>query len=78
MSFPRAFVPAVFAWSLGVHRAATWALAAGVAGDVVVASGILPAYRSTWRAMHGSGRVPRELAERLWPRWEEEERGIGP
>jgi formate dehydrogenase subunit gamma len=78
MSFPRAFVPAVFAWSLRVHRAATWALTAGVAGHVVVASGILPAYRGTWRAMHGGGRVPRELAERLWPRWEEEERGIGP
>lgn len=74
MSFPRTFVPAVFAWSLRVHRLATWALAAGVAGHVVVASGILPAYRGTWRAMHGRGRVPRELAERLWPRWVEEQR----
>jgi cytochrome b subunit of formate dehydrogenase len=77
MSFPRAFVPAVFAWSLRAHRAATWALAAGVTGHVVVASGILPGYRGTWRAMHGRGRVPQELAERLWPRWEEEERGVG-
>lgn len=71
MSFPRAFVPAVFAWSLRIHRAATWALLAAVAGHVLVASGVLRAYRGVWRAMHAGGRVPRELAERLWPRWAE-------
>jgi formate dehydrogenase subunit gamma len=69
MSFPRAFVPAVFAWSLRVHRVATWWLLAAVAGHVLVASGVLRAYRGAWRAMHGGGRVPRELAERLWPSW---------
>ncbi|HXF71459.1 MAG TPA: cytochrome b/b6 domain-containing protein [Actinomycetota bacterium] len=71
MSFPRAFVPAVFAWSLKVHLAATWALAAAVAGHVLVASGALRAYRGAWRAMHARGLVPRELAERLWPAWAE-------
>ncbi len=71
MSFPRAFVPAVFAWSLRVHRAATWALGVAVAGHVLVASGALRAYRGAWRAMHGGGLVPRSLAERLWPAWAE-------
>jgi cytochrome b subunit of formate dehydrogenase len=74
MSFPRAFVPAAFAWSLRIHRVATWGLLAAVAGHVVVASGALRAYRGAWRAMHGGGRVPRELAERLWPRWAERAR----
>ncbi len=77
MSFPSAFVPQVFAWSLRVHLVATWALTAGVAGHVVVASGVLSAYRGTWRAMHGNGRVPRNLAERLWPGWSETEREPG-
>jgi cytochrome b subunit of formate dehydrogenase len=69
MSFPQLVVPEAFAWSLRLHRVATWALAAGVTGHVVVASGILPGYRGVWRAMHGDGRVPARLARILWPRW---------
>lgn len=77
MSFPQAFVPTVFAWSVRVHRGATWALAAGVGGHVIVASGVLSAYRGVWRAMHRDGRVDRRLAETLWPRWVEEQGHIG-
>jgi cytochrome b subunit of formate dehydrogenase len=71
MSFPQAFTPATFAWSLRLHRLAMWALAAGIAGHVLVASGATAAYRGVWRAMHGDGRVSRDLAERLWPTWME-------
>jgi cytochrome b subunit of formate dehydrogenase len=77
LSFPQAFTPTAFGWSLRVHRGATWALAVAVAGHVVVASGVLPAYRGVWRAMHGDGRVDASLARRLWPRWAEEARGEG-
>jgi cytochrome b subunit of formate dehydrogenase len=71
MSFPQAFTPATFAWSLRIHRLAMWAIAAAVTGHVLVASGVTAAYRGVWRAMHGDGRVSRELAERLWPGWAE-------
>jgi cytochrome b subunit of formate dehydrogenase len=71
MSFPQAFTPATFAWSLRIHRLAMWALAAAVAGHLLVASGATAAYRGVWRAMHGDGRVSRDLAERLWPTWTE-------
>ncbi len=74
LSFPQAFPARAFAWSLRIHRAATWALAGAAAGHVLVASGALPAYRGTWRAMHAGGRVPRELARRLWPAWTEARR----
>jgi cytochrome b subunit of formate dehydrogenase len=75
MSFPQAFTPETFAWSFRMHRFAMWALAVAVAGHVLVASGAMAAYRGVWRAMHGDGRVSRDLAERLWPAWAE---GRGP
>jgi cytochrome b subunit of formate dehydrogenase len=71
MSFPQTFTPATFSWGFRIHRLATWALAGAVAGHVVVASGATAAYRGVWRAMHGDGRVSRDLAERLWPNWAE-------
>jgi formate dehydrogenase subunit gamma len=74
MSFPQRVTPMTFAWSLRIHRAATWVLAGAVGGHVLVASGILRAYRGVWRAMHGDGRVRGHLADRLWPRWTEEQR----
>jgi formate dehydrogenase subunit gamma len=72
MSFPKTFTPDAFAWSLRIHRAATWILMAAVIAHLALASGVTRAYRGAWRAMHGDGRVPRELAEKLWPRWAEE------
>jgi formate dehydrogenase subunit gamma len=74
MGFPDAVSPAAFAWSLRVHRAATWILVVAVAGHLLVASGILPAYRGVWRAMHLDGTVWLSVARRLWPRWTEDGR----
>jgi cytochrome b subunit of formate dehydrogenase len=71
MAFPQRITPAAFEWSVRVHRLATWLLAGAVAGHVVVASGVLPAYRGVWRAMHRGGRVQARLAHRLWPVWTE-------
>lgn len=73
MTVPRLVVPAAFGISLRLHRAATWVLAASVAGHIVVASGVLPSYRGVWRAMHRDGRVRADLARTLWPRWAEDE-----
>jgi formate dehydrogenase subunit gamma len=56
-----------FAIMVRVHRAATYALTALVAGHLLVASGVLPGYRGAWRAMHWRGRVPHTTARRLWP-----------
>ncbi|MGH2404355.1 MAG: cytochrome b/b6 domain-containing protein [bacterium] len=71
MAFPDRFQPFVFAWSLRVHRIATLVFVGLAMAHIVVASGLLPAYRGTWRAMWGSGRVDRSLAQRLWPGWAE-------
>jgi cytochrome b subunit of formate dehydrogenase len=56
-----------YATMLRVHRGATYGLTALVVGHLVVVSGVLPGYRGVWRAMLGRGRVPAELARRLWP-----------
>lgn len=69
MSFPQAVIPSVFGWSLRIHRAVTWLLVASVAGHLLVATGVLSAYRGVWRAMHRDGRVPADLAAKLWPAW---------
>jgi cytochrome b subunit of formate dehydrogenase len=58
-----------YVWLLRTHRITTYALVALVIGHVVVALGILPGYRGVWRSMHLGGRVPRRVAERLWPGW---------
>jgi cytochrome b subunit of formate dehydrogenase len=36
-------------------------------GHIVVASGVLPGYRGVWRSMHLGGRLPADVAGRLWP-----------
>jgi formate dehydrogenase subunit gamma len=71
MTFPDRFQPLVFAWSLRIHRIATWLFVALAAAHIFVALGVLPGYRGVWRAMLGSGRVDRSLARRLWPGWVE-------
>ena len=40
-----------------------------IVGHVVVASGILPGYRGVWRSMHLGGRLPADVARRIWPAW---------
>jgi len=75
MSFPDPVTSATFAASFTVHVVATWVLVVSLAGHVLVGSGLLPAYRGVWRAMHGDGRVRADLSERLWPAWTQEREG---
>lgn len=63
----------VFVWLDLVHRWATYLITPVIAGHVVIASGVLPGYRGVWRAMH-RGRVPADVARRLWPAWYERNR----
>ena len=66
-----------FVWLGRLHLWTSYVLAVVVAGHIVVASGLLPGYRGTWRAMHWGGRVEESLARRLWPAWLERELGDG-
>jgi cytochrome b subunit of formate dehydrogenase len=77
MSFPQRFLPAAFAVSLQIHRAATWVLGIAVAGHLVVVSGVFRGYRGVWWAMHRDGRVTAALGEALWPTWARRQRGDG-
>lgn len=61
----------VFAWMTMIHRWATILVTPVILGHILIATGILPGYRSVWRAMHAGGRVPVRLAQRLWPGWTE-------
>lgn len=60
-----------------VHKWATYALTALVAGHVLVAAGVLPGYRGVWRSMHIGGRLRTDVARRLWPGWLERRSGAG-
>ena len=60
-----------FVWFLRLHKWATYILTPIVIGHVIVTLGLLPGYRKVWRAMHLSGRVPDDVARRLWPAWAE-------
>jgi cytochrome b subunit of formate dehydrogenase len=75
MSFPQRFVPAAFAASIQVHRAATWGLGIAVAGHLLVVSGVFRGYRGVWRAVHRDGRVAAALGHALWPTWARGEEG---
>jgi formate dehydrogenase subunit gamma len=50
-----------------VHRWSAFLLTPVLLGHIVVASGVLPGYRGVWRSMHLGGRLPAEVARRLWP-----------
>ena len=52
---------------LEIHRWATYAATPVILGHIVVASGVLPGYRGVWRSMHLGGRLPDDVAERIWP-----------
>jgi formate dehydrogenase subunit gamma len=54
-----------------IHQWATWLITPILLGHVVIASGILPGYRGVARAMHLGGRLPVEVARRVWPGWTE-------
>jgi cytochrome b subunit of formate dehydrogenase len=75
MSFPQRFLPAAFAASLQIHRAATWGLGIAVAGHLLVVLGVFRGYRGVWRAVHWDGRVTATLGHALWPKWAREKEG---
>jgi cytochrome b subunit of formate dehydrogenase len=54
-----------------IHRVATFAFTLVIAGHILIALGILPGYHGVWRSMHLGGRLPREVARRIWPGWTE-------
>jgi cytochrome b subunit of formate dehydrogenase len=54
-----------------VHRWAAFLVTPVLLGHIVVAAGILPGYRGVWRSMHLGGRLDPDVAERIWPEWEE-------
>ncbi len=59
----------VFAILVRVHLWSTYLVTPLVIGHIVVAAGVLPGYRGVWRSMHVGGRLPDEVARRLWPGW---------
>jgi cytochrome b subunit of formate dehydrogenase len=61
----------LFAMMAFIHRVSTIAFTITIAGHILVAAGILPGYRGVWRSMHLGGRLPIDLARRLWPGWTE-------
>jgi hypothetical protein len=58
-----------FAVLAKVHKWTAIAITPVLLGHMLIAAGILPGYRGVWRAMHLGGRVPKEVARRLWPGW---------
>ena len=58
-----------FVWLLQVHRWATYLVTPLLLGHIVIASGVLPGYRGVARSMHLGGRLPVNVARRIWPGW---------
>lgn len=54
-----------------IHQWATWLITPVLIGHIVIASGVLPGYRGVARAMHFGGKLPAEVAHRVWPGWAE-------
>jgi cytochrome b subunit of formate dehydrogenase len=52
-----------------IHRWASYLLTPALLGHIVVAAGVLPGYRGVWRSIHLGGRLPVEVARRIWPGW---------
>jgi formate dehydrogenase subunit gamma len=51
------------------HRWATYLITPVLLGHILIAAGVLPGYRGVARSMHLGGRLPVEVARRLWPGW---------
>lgn len=56
-------------WLRRVHRWATYLVTPVLLGHILIAAGVLPGYRGVARSMHLGGRLPVEVARRLWPGW---------
>jgi cytochrome b subunit of formate dehydrogenase len=65
----------VFVWLVKIHRWSTYLLTPLLLGHILIASGVLPGYRGTWRSMHLGGRLDLEVARRIWPAWLERKAG---
>ena len=50
-----------------LHRWATFVVTPVIVGHIVIAAGVLPGYRGVWRSMHLGGRLPADVARRIWP-----------
>jgi formate dehydrogenase subunit gamma len=57
-----------------LHRWAAFLVTPVLLGHIVVSAGVLPGYRGVWRSMHLGGRLPVEVARRIWPSWLERHR----
>jgi cytochrome b subunit of formate dehydrogenase len=57
-----------------LHRWSAFLITPVLLGHIVIAAGILPGYRGAWRSMHLGGRLPAEVARRIWPGWLDRER----
>ena len=53
----------------GVHRWSAFLVTPVILGHILIGAGVLPGYRGVWRSMHLGGRLPTEVAERIWPGW---------
>jgi formate dehydrogenase subunit gamma len=72
--FGMLFLPPIGVDLLVVHRWTTFLLTPVLLGHILVAAGLLPGYRGVWRSMHLGGRLPAEVARRIWPTWLDEAR----
>jgi formate dehydrogenase subunit gamma len=52
-----------------LHRWSAFLITPVLVGHIIVAAGILPGYRGAWRSMHLGGRLPADVARRIWPGW---------
>jgi len=68
----------LFAWLAKIHEWSTFVFTPLIVGHVLIALGILPAYRGVWRGMHWGGRVQRAAAHRVWPGWTERTDEVAP
>jgi cytochrome b subunit of formate dehydrogenase len=52
-----------------MHHWAAFLITPVLLGHILVASGLFPGYRGVWRSMHRGGRLPVDVARRIWPAW---------
>lgn len=63
------FLPAGPVPLFEIHGWANFLVTPVLLGHIVVAAGVLPGYRGVWRSMHLGGRLPVDVARRIWPGW---------
>jgi cytochrome b subunit of formate dehydrogenase len=58
-----------FVWLHRLHRWSTYLITPVLLGHIVIATGVLPGYRGVAHSMHLGGRLPVDVANRIWPGW---------